>query len=57
MKCQAELLRVVTTLCAPRRLSRLLHRGEQQCDQNRDDSDYDQQFDEGETFAVDTRHD
>ena len=45
---EAELLEVVGTTHPRRRLADLLHRGEQQADEDRDDGDDDEQFNQGE---------
>jgi hypothetical protein len=49
---QADLFEVVHALGTPRRLSGGLHRGQEECDQDRDDRDHDQQLDEGETLTA-----
>ena len=49
MQGQSELLQVVCTLDAPRRLTRGLHRGQEERDQDSDDRDHDQELDQRET--------
>jgi hypothetical protein len=49
VECQPQLLQVVPALCAACCFARLLHGGEQQGNQDRDDRDDDQQFNEGES--------
>src|SRR5262249_36991484 len=48
---QAVLLQVVGALRPPGRLAALLHGGQEQADQDRDDRDHDQQLDQGETAS------
>ena len=56
MKSQPNLLEIVFTLASPSRFASLLHGGQQQRNQNRDDRDHDQQFDQRETPTGRTRH-
>ena len=49
---QADLLEVVGALGPAGRLTRRLHRGQQQRDQDRDDGDDDQQLDQRETAGL-----
>jgi len=47
----ADLVQVIGTLRAPRRLAGRLHRGHQQCHQDADDGDHDEQFDKCKRWA------
>jgi hypothetical protein len=47
VEAQADLLKIVGALHAPRRLARHLHRRQQERDQDADDRNHDQKFNEG----------
>jgi hypothetical protein len=49
---QPDLLQVVAALRAPRRFPRLLHRRQQQGDEDGDDRDHHQQFDQRESSQL-----
>jgi hypothetical protein len=51
VEAQGDLLEVVLALAPGGRLPDLLHRREQQADEDRDDGDHDQQLDQGEASA------
>ncbi len=53
---QPDLLHVVPTLRPTSGLPRLLNRGEQQGDQDRDNRDHNEQFDEGEPSSMASDH-
>ena len=50
VQCNPNLLKIAFALDPSSRLARLLNRGQQQCDQDRDDRDDDKQFDQRETL-------
>jgi hypothetical protein len=51
MQPDSELFQIVPAGCPASRFASLLHRGKQQCDQNRDDRNDDQQFDQCEASS------
>jgi hypothetical protein len=49
---EPDLLQIVDTLNASRRLASRLHRGQKQADEHADDSDYDQDLDQCEAATI-----
>jgi hypothetical protein len=52
---QSELMQVVLARCPPRRLPRLLHCGQEQRNQDRNDCDHDQQLNQRERPPTTTK--
>ena len=57
LDCQPDLLEIVLALHPPARLARLLHRGDAQVDQERDDRDHQEELNERQPRGMPpTRH-
>ncbi len=56
VQCQAKLFQVVAALAAAGGFAGLLHGGQQQRDQDRDDRDHDEQFDQSEPATTGSGH-